>query len=189
MNTVENTRFDELCAAVKITLPRPAEKMTVPAYRSRRGFYFEYPKNIMGDVDLSAVERDEWHGRDAAGMRLKIEYKGRKYAFDYWMGSEHFHCINPTNPRYEGATYREVYALRLNNDAITPGSLMWSLLVDHYSADYSFEEFCDEFGYDMDSRRAERTHRAVQEQARQMRRLLGEDLQAFLDALQEQDRY
>ncbi len=66
---------------------------------------------------------------------------------------------------------------------------MHSLLTDYDSADCSFEEFCGEYGYDTDSRRAERIHRAVQEQARQMRRLLGDDLKTFLDALQEQDRY
>ena len=186
MDTLNTTRFDELCAAVKITLPRPAERMTIPAYRHKYGYSVKYPENTIGDVEMD--KGDDWHKR-AVGMRLKIEYKGREYAFDYWMGTGYFECINPHFPRWEIATNREIYTLRLKEDAITPGSLMHSHLTDYYSADYSFEEFCGEYGYDTDSRRAERIHRAVQEQARQMRRLLGDDLETFLDALQKQDRY
>ncbi|MCD7896389.1 MAG: hypothetical protein LUG50_06895 [Planctomycetaceae bacterium] len=182
MNTEQKTHFDELCEQVEIIFPRPLEKMTVPA---RAGFTYrvmEYPKNLIGDVQTPREDIDEWH-KQAVGMRLSVRYKGREYAFDYWMGIAHLDVANGRPNRENTVT------LRLKPDAITPGSLMFSLLIDHYSADDDFEEFCAEYGYDTDSRRAERIYRAVQEQARQMRRLLGDDLHAFLEALQEQERY
>lgn len=179
----EKSRFDELCEQVTITFPLPPEKLLVKAQKAGYGFNVKYPENIIGDVQLPPEDVDEWHKRQAVGMRLKIHYKGREYAFDYWMGTGHFE--EKTVQHYP----KFCYILRLKSDAITPGSLMWSLLVDYDSADYDFDEFCAEFGYDNDSRRAERIHNAVKEQARQMRRLLGDDLQAFLSALQEQNRY
>lgn len=38
-----------------------------------------------------------------------------------------------------------------------------------------FEEWCSEYGYDSDSRKAEKTFRAVQQQARDLKALLGND--------------
>lgn len=39
-----------------------------------------------------------------------------------------------------------------------------------------FEDWCGEYGYDTDSRRAHRTYRLVQRQAAKLRRFLGEEL-------------
>lgn len=38
-----------------------------------------------------------------------------------------------------------------------------------------FEDWCSEYGYDTDSRKAERTYRAVERQAKQLRSILGDD--------------
>lgn len=38
----------------------------------------------------------------------------------------------------------------------------------------SFEEWCGDYGYDTDSRRAERTYKAVEKQSRKLRNFLGE---------------
>lgn len=40
----------------------------------------------------------------------------------------------------------------------------------------SFEEWCGEYGYDTDSRKAERTYRTIEKQADSLKRLLGEEL-------------
>lgn len=40
----------------------------------------------------------------------------------------------------------------------------------------SFEDWCGEYGYDTDSRRAERTYKAIERQSEKLRKLLGEDL-------------
>lgn len=44
------------------------------------------------------------------------------------------------------------------------------------SAHYKFEEWCSEFGYDTDSRKAEKTFKQVKEQAAKLRRFLGDGL-------------
>lgn len=49
----------------------------------------------------------------------------------------------------------------------------------------SFEDWCDEYGYDPDSRKAESTYKACQTEATQLERLLGRDL---LNELHECDR-
>lgn len=38
-----------------------------------------------------------------------------------------------------------------------------------------FEDWCDEYGYDTDSRRAERTYNAVERQSKRLRQLLGDE--------------
>jgi hypothetical protein len=38
-----------------------------------------------------------------------------------------------------------------------------------------FEDWCDDYGYDHDSRKAERTFRTIERQAASLRRLLGEE--------------
>lgn len=44
----------------------------------------------------------------------------------------------------------------------------------------SFEDWCGEYGYDTDSRKAERTYAACQEQAQGLERLLGESANNLL---------
>jgi hypothetical protein len=44
-----------------------------------------------------------------------------------------------------------------------------------------FADWCGEYGYDTDSRRAERTYNAVAEQTKQVRAFLGADWSAFLE--------
>lgn len=70
--------------------------------------------------------------------------------------------------------------------APTALEVMYSLLLDASSADYSFENFCGEFGYDEDSRKAEQIWRGCQEQARKLRELLGAEYSTNLvEAMQE----
>lgn len=45
----------------------------------------------------------------------------------------------------------------------------------------SFEEWAGEYGYNTDSRKAERTYRAVKREAEGLRRLLGTEYDAILD--------
>jgi len=48
--------------------------------------------------------------------------------------------------------------------------------------DSDFEEFCSEFGYDTDSRKAENTHKACLKVGENIKRLLGDDYDDFLQA-------
>ena len=56
------------------------------------------------------------------------------------------------------------------------------LLSDSYGAYQTFEQWCSDLGYDSDSRKAERTYRAVVRQDGQTRRLLGADYDKFIEA-------
>ena len=52
-----------------------------------------------------------------------------------------------------------------------------------YDNSWDFEDWCSEYGYDTDSRKAEKTYRAIGEQAKKLRHLLGEDgYRELLDA-------
>ncbi len=46
----------------------------------------------------------------------------------------------------------------------------------------TFEEWAEAYGYDTDSRSAERTYRAVVKQAKQVRELFGADFDTWMDA-------
>lgn len=56
----------------------------------------------------------------------------------------------------------------------TPADVLSCLVSDARSGEMSFSEFCSEFGYDTDSRRAERTHAACAKFAPRVRRFLGD---------------
>ena len=52
-------------------------------------------------------------------------------------------------------------------------------LISDASGPEDFAEWCREYGYDVDSRRAERTHKIVMRQQASLRRLLREDFDAI----------
>lgn len=107
-----------------------------------------------GKASLPYEKRDEWQQK-AHDYRCTLRYQGRQYAFDYFMGP--------------GCT----------DEPDTEGTLD-CLLSDSQAGEQSFEEFCSEFGYDEDSRKAERTWVACQKVAKNMRRLFGDDYETFL---------
>ena len=56
---------------------------------------------------------------------------------------------------------------------------------DANAGDRTFEEFCDEFGYDQDSRKAERIWRACRGVGKRIRRFLGDDYRRVSEAARE----
>ena len=105
---------------------------------------------------LGYSEQDDWQ-RAAHGYRCSLTYQRRRYSFDYWMGR---------------ALTREPTAL----------DCLDSLLSDAQAGESSFDDFCANFGYDADSRKAERLHKRCGRIAKAMRRLLGDDFETFLHA-------
>src|SRR5262249_20478447 len=79
-----------------------------------------------------------------------LRYKGRRMTVPFYMG--------PALAREPNAE-----------------DVMEALCSDASSAENSFENWCGDYGYDTDSRRAERTYQAVQKQTAKLRRLLGDD--------------
>ena len=62
----------------------------------------------------------------------------------------------------------------------TAEDVLQSLLSDASSADESFEDWCGEYGYDTDSRKAERTYDQVREHTAKLRAFLGDDFEAYM---------
>lgn len=58
-----------------------------------------------------------------------------------------------------------------------PEDVLECLVSDAQAAgpETSFENFCDDFGYDTDSRKAERVYKACQRTGKHLKRLLGEE--------------
>lgn len=79
-----------------------------------------------------------------------------------------------------GKQYTFEFGQSLNNGSKEP--TMYDVLSCLEKSDVgTFEDFCDEFGYDTDSRRAERTYKAVCKEYAAVERLFGD----VMDELQE----
>lgn len=101
-------------------------------------------------------KQDQWQ-QQANGWSCTLRYQGRQYTFDFWQGQ----------------------AITREPDA---QGCLDCLLSDAQCGEQDFEEFCSEFGYDQDSRKAEALHKRCQTTAKAMRRLLGNDFETFLYA-------
>ncbi len=101
-------------------------------------------------------KQSDWQ-QNATGYRCQIKYGRRSYTFDFWMGIAHTDA-----PDLEGC--------------------LACLLSDASAGDQTFEDFCRDYGYDEDSRTAERTWKACQRTMVAMQRLLGNEYETFLYA-------
>ena len=101
-------------------------------------------------------DMDDWQ-KESNDWRITLRYKGHSMSFDYWQGKG----IKNT-PTVEG--------------------IMENIVSDASVNDMSFEDFCAEFGYDTDSRKAERTYNACIKQTKALKRLLGSDFDNFVSA-------
>lgn len=100
-------------------------------------------------------KQDEWQQK-SNGYNCTLRYKGRQYTFDFWQGSA------------------------ITEEPTAAGCL--ECLLSDASVSDDFEDFCGEFGYDTDSRKAERTHKACLKVREKLERLLGDDFDAFMAA-------
>jgi|SRR5579864_391102 len=64
----------------------------------------------------------------------------------------------------------------------TAADVLSCLVSDAFAGEQSFEEFCSDFGYDVDSRKAEATWRACAKTAPKLRRFLSEHFDAVAHA-------
>lgn len=108
-------------------------------------------------ANLLKNKMDDWQ-KNSDSWRCRIDYHGRQFSFDFFMGSGH----NGKEPQIDDVLY--------------------SLLNDASAGTELFETFCANFDYDTDSRKAEATWKACQEIESGMRRLLAEDYDTFLNA-------
>lgn len=186
--TPATSRFAALCEAVKLVLPDTPDNLVVKARAGKAHAWGDpiystrpvFPENTIGPIKTKPCEQDDWR-REAVGIAIALEYRGRSYRLDYWLGVGHFEII-PT--RFPGYT-----TIRLKADAISAASILANLLMDQPHAADTFEDFCAELGYDKDRISSKRIYRAIRRQARKVAELLGDDLDDFLAAFQDQNDY
>ena len=105
---------------------------------------------------LAFAKQDKWQ-QEANGYTVTLRYAKRSYTVDFWRGS---------------GIYGEP----------TVKGVMECLLSDASSANEDFDSWCGEYGYDTDSRRAEKIYKACKIIRSGLERLLGEDFETFLYA-------
>lgn len=108
---------------------------------------------IKRGAKLPIAKRDKWQ-KDAFDYRVTLRYKGRRMSLDFWTG--------------KGWT-----------KAPELSDVLDCMFSDLPYADMTFDEFCNETGFDNDSRKAERSWKATRKQARKFNELLEEDCDAL----------
>ena len=116
------------------------------------------------DSEIGWADRgkpDLWH------MHFKITLRGNgsRATFDFYGSQRDFDAFKRT----------------LDDGEIK--SAVRCILDDGASGDMDFEDFCSEFGYDTDSRKAERTHKACQRTRAKLARVFTGDLCDLLNSL------
>lgn len=112
-------------------------------------------ESVYGAVAAGRID-DDWKKR-AHNYRVTLTYRRRRLTVDWFQGE-----LNTRDPEAAG--------------------VLDCLLSDASSGDLDFAAFCSELGYNEDSRKAERTWRACQQIGRDLRRLLGDDFDRFMEA-------
>ena len=122
------------------------------------------------DKDGDGWERDNWN--------VTLRYRGREYSgIAYHMGTGH----STAKTRADGA----LGMVAIPNWKATPptaSAVVDSLLLDSEARDQTFDEWCDGFGYDTDSRKAEAMYKACAKTGLLLARLLGSDFERFRQA-------
>lgn len=134
--------------------------------------------NILPTVTILSREIDD--SGEYVQFRFKIKLtKGKKRAtFEYFGGK---HAFLPEGYNKTGKSLEELIEVAV----IDPMSVCAALVSDTQAGDESFEDFCGNFGYDTDSRKAEAIHKACKSNGRKFRQLVGEDFDAIAELVQD----
>ena len=123
------------------------------------------------------------------GLTIKSTFKGDKKAD--WTGNPdnwNNHLISVRNNETKRACAFDFWASIANPDIETEKELLWAFkcfVDDSISGTYTFEEFCGEFGYDEDSRKAHKTWKACQRAKEKLSGVYDGDLYDLVNSLQE----
>jgi hypothetical protein len=95
-------------------------------------------------------------------------------------GVEHFEFRTGTGLRKANKHRKDSMFYREVPVAPTAASVLYSLTLDSSAVGISFASWCGEFGYDTDSREAERIYRACQDNADKLARILSSTEQSHI---------
>lgn len=114
-------------------------------------------QNVKMSVDYSSKECPFDKGDSFNAWKIQLRYKGRKMTIDFFTGP----------------------ALGEPRDV---SEIMDCVLSDSQAGEMDFSEFCSEFGYDEDSRMAEKTWKDCQKISGKVNHFLSDDYETFLYA-------
>lgn len=142
-----------------------------------------FPDNIEFTATLvgSGFGDDDWK-RDANLWNVTLKFEGRAYRLDYWMGVGLVDHFDPGGRKLKNP---HTYSGRTTTKPRPPGrdEVLGSLASDSMAGDGTFDDFCGEFGYDPDSRKAYATYEACREGMLAMRTLFGTSYTEFIERL------
>lgn len=147
----------------------------------------------MNDQDIAIANLLKKHDISFTPVFLRKGFKDNWecYQFTCILGSESFeynkgigHCLNRASAKQYIRKYKSKYEGRLIAEVNfaefvkmpTSAELIYSLLMDSFTAQDTFEGFCDCCGYDTDSRKALDMYLACQESGNKLRKVLDNSL-------------
>lgn len=109
------------------------------------------------DATMTGAPPPEGFVEGSSSWKVKLRYRGRRLTVPFYTGP-------------------------LAGEPRDAESVLECLLSDAQAGEQDFEDFCSDFGYDSDSRRAEKIWRACRKIAPRLRQFLGDEYDAFMDA-------
>lgn len=109
---------------------------------------------VRATAKLTDAEIPDNFDPEASAWNVTLRYQGRRLTVPFFTGSM------AGKPTAKG--------------------VLECLILDAEVEDWTFDDWCADFGYDTDSRRAYRMYQACKEQTEKLRKLLGDDFDAAM---------
>jgi hypothetical protein len=123
-------------------------------------------------ISMTAERTDTNPNMDDGGRDMdhwKVVLKRRDYAGKRYNARKDGTSVVATMTTYFSMGYGH------HGKAPKAAEVLDCIASDASGADGSFEDFCSNFGYDEDSRKAEKTYKACKHQGERLRKFLGDD--------------
>ena len=122
---------------------------------------------------------------------IKASYKGNKSwetSNDFKMQNFNNHMIKVTNTETQQSVTFEYWNSIVKGEITEEQEVLFAFycfLSDAVGASESFDNFCGEFGYDTDSRKAEKIYRKCKKQLEKLNKIYDGDIYSLVNELQE----
>lgn len=118
-------------------------------------------------------------------FEIKASYKGNKKAF--WGDNWNNYMITVTNTETDQKITFEFWASIANPELKTEYDMLnafYCFVSDAIAGSYAFKEFCSEFGYNNDSRQAEKIYRKCKKQLEKLKKIYDGNIYELANKLQ-----
>ena len=126
---------------------------------------------------------------DTHCIRMRVEVVTENPGMPEWKDARHYVC----HFRHIGRTLKTYFSMGLElTEQPTAAEVLDCLASDAAAVENvsTFEEWCGEYGYDVDSRKAEKTFRSARKQTQRLRTFMGEsDYQDLLCNVWQEDTW